>query len=49
MINLKRLKTKEELEKGIESLTSIFIEEYPYYSIWISKCMEQFVSGENKY
>lgn len=48
MINLKRLKTKEELEKGIESLTSIFIEEYPYYSTWISKCMEQFVSGEKQ-
>lgn len=31
MVNLKRITTKEEFEKGVESLTSIFIEEYPYY------------------
>lgn len=48
MINLKRLKTKEELEKGIESLTSIFIEEYPYYSTWINSHMDQFKRGEKQ-
>ncbi len=48
MVNLKKVKTKEEFEKGVESLTSIFIEEYPYYSIWISNHMDQFIRGEKQ-
>lgn len=48
MVSLKRVATKEEFEKGVESLTSIFIEEYPYYSTWISNHMEQFIRGEKQ-
>ena len=48
MVNLKRVTTKEEFEKGVESLTSIFIEEYPYYSTWISNHMYQFIRGEKQ-
>lgn len=48
MINLKRVTTKEEFEKGVESLTSIFIEEYPYYSTWIMNHMDQFIRGEKQ-
>lgn len=48
MVNLKRVTTKEEFEKGVESLTSIFIEEYPYYSTWISNHMDQFIRGEKQ-
>ena len=48
MVNLKRLTTKEEFEKGVEALTSIFIEEYPYYSTWISNHMDQFIRGEKQ-
>ena len=48
MVNLKRVTTKEEFEKGVEALTSIFIEEYPYYSIWISNHMDQFIRGEKQ-
>lgn len=48
MVNLKRVTTKEEFEKSIESLTSIFIEEYPYYSTWISNHTDQFVKGEKQ-
>lgn len=43
---LHRLKTKKELNEGIEALTAIFIEEYPFYSTWIQKNMSQFESGE---
>lgn len=48
MIKLKRVSTKEEFDKGVESLTSIFIEEYPYYSTWINSHLEQFRSGEKQ-
>ena len=48
MVNLKSVTTKEEFEKGVEALTSIFIEEYPYYSTWISNHIEQFVNGEKQ-
>ena len=48
MVNLKRVTTKEEFEKSVESLTSIFIEEYPYYSTWISNHMDQFIRGEKQ-
>lgn len=48
MVNLKRVTTKEKFEKGVESLTSIFIEEYPYYSTWISNHMDQFIRGEKQ-
>ena len=48
MVNLKRVTTKEEFEKGVEFLTSIFIEEYPYYSTWISNHMDQFIRGEKQ-
>lgn len=48
MVNLKRVATKEEFEKGVESLTSVFIEEYPYYSTWISNHMDQFIRGEKQ-
>ena len=48
MVDLKRVTTKEEFEKGVESLTSIFIEEYPYYSTWISNHMDQFIRGEKQ-
>lgn len=43
---LNRLKAKKELNQGIEALTAIFIEEYPFYSTWIQKNMSQFESGE---
>ena len=33
MIKLNRISTQEEFDKGVEALTSIFIEEYPYYSL----------------
>lgn len=36
MVNLKSVATKEEFEKEVEALTSIFIEEYPYYSTYIA-------------
>ncbi len=48
MIKLKRTGTQEEFNNGVESLTSIFIEEYPYYSTWISNHMDQFKSGEKQ-
>lgn len=48
MVNLRRAATKEEFEKGVESLISIFIEEYPYYSTWISNHMDQFINGEKQ-
>ena len=48
MVNLKRVTTKEEFEKGVESLTSIFIEEYPYYSTWISNHIDQFIREEKQ-
>ena len=48
MVNLKRGTSKEEFEKAAESLTSIFIEEYPYYSTWISNHMDQFIRGEKQ-
>ena len=48
MIKVSRIETDNELKAGIESLTSIFIEEYPYYSTWIEKNMHQFYSGEKQ-
>ena len=48
MIKLKRTSTQEEFDKGVEALTSIFIEEYPYYSTWINNHLEQFKSGEKQ-
>ena len=50
MVKLKNVETKEDFEKGVEALTSIFIEEYPYYSTWISNHVNQFMNGEkNKF
>ena len=48
MIELKRTSTKEEFDNGVDSLTSIFIEEYPYYSTWIKKHVDQFETGEKQ-
>lgn len=48
MIKLNRISMQEEFDKGVEALTSIFIEEYPYYSTWISNHLEQFKSGEKQ-
>ena len=48
MIKLNRTSTQEEFDKGVEALTSIFIEEYPYYSTWISNHMDQFIRGEKQ-
>lgn len=48
MIKLNRTSTQEEFDKGVEALTSIFIEEYPYYSTWINNHLEQFKSGEKQ-
>lgn len=48
MIILKRTSTQEEFSNGVESLTSIFIEEYPYYSTWINSHMDQFKRGEKQ-
>ncbi len=45
-MKLMRLHEKEELQKGIDALTEIFIGEYPYYSTWINKNKHQFESGE---
>lgn len=48
MVKLKKVETKEDFEKGVEALTSIFIEEYPYYSTWISNHINQFINGEKQ-
>lgn len=48
MVDLKRVTTKEEFEKSVEALTSIFIEEYPYYSTWISNHIDQFIREEKQ-
>jgi len=43
MVNLKHVQIGKEFDKGVEALTSIFIEEYPYYSTWISKNKNQLI------
>ncbi len=48
MVNLKRIVSEDEFEKGIKALISIFIEEYPYFSTWISNNMYQFKNGEKQ-
>lgn len=48
MIKLNRTNTQEEFNKGVEALTSIFIEEYPYYLTWINNHLDQFKSGEKQ-
>lgn len=48
MIKLNRTNTQEEFNKGVEALTSIFIEEYPYYSTWINNHLDQFKNGEKQ-
>lgn len=45
MFKIKRLNTPDEFNKGVTALTEIFIEEYPYYSKWIEKNLEQFRMG----
>lgn len=48
MVEIKRLNNVEDLNKGIIALTEIFIEEYPYYSKWIDKNIDQFKTGEKQ-
>lgn len=48
MIKLNRTNTQGEFNKGVEALTSIFIEEYPYYLTWINNHLDQFKSGEKQ-
>lgn len=48
MFKIKRLNTPDEFNKGVTALTEIFIEEYPYYSKWIEKNLEQFRMGEKQ-
>lgn len=48
MINLKRTSTQEEFNNAVKALTSIFIEEYPYYSTWINNHLQQFKSGKKQ-
>lgn len=48
MLEIRRLNTVDEFNKGITALTEIFIEEYPYYSKWIEKNLEQFRTGEKQ-
>lgn len=48
MLELKRIQMGEEFDKGVEALTSIFIDEYPYYSKWIAKNINQFIKGEKQ-
>ena len=48
MLEIRRLNTVDEFNKGITALTEIFIEEYPYYSKWIEKNSEQFRTGEKQ-
>lgn len=47
-MELKHLRNKEEIQEGINALTSIFIDEYPYYSEWIKKKAEEFNTFEKK-
>lgn len=48
MVTIHRTKNKEEFEIGVQALTEIFIDEYPYYATWISKNKEQFEKGEKQ-
>ena len=48
MVELKSIISKEDFERGIKELTTIFIDEYPYYSTWISTHIDQFISGEKQ-
>ncbi len=41
-MELKHLKDKGDIQEGINALTAIFIDEYPYYSEWIKKKEEEF-------
>lgn len=47
-MKLKHLRNKKEIQEGINTLTSIFIDEYPYYSEWIKKKKEEFDTFEKK-
>lgn len=46
MVVLKKIMSKEEFKESVEALTSIFIEEYPYYSTRILNHMDEFISGK---
>lgn len=48
MVVLKKITSKEEFKESVEALTSIFIEEYPYYSTWILNHMDEFISGKKQ-
>lgn len=48
MFEIKKLNTVEEFNKGVTALIEIFIDEYPYYSKWIEKNLEQFKIGEKQ-
>ena len=48
MVELKSIISKEDFERVIKELTTIFIDEYPYYSTWISTHIDQFISGEKQ-
>ena len=47
-MELKHLRNKEEIQEGINALTSIFIDEYPYYSEWIKKKAEEIDTFEKE-
>jgi|GEM_PF-5458991 len=42
------LREKEDIKLGIQELTNIFIDEYPYYSTWIQKKQAEFDSFEKE-
>lgn len=48
MVVLKKITSKEKFKESVEALTSIFIEEYPYYSTWILNHMDEFISGKKQ-
>lgn len=48
MVVLKKITSKKEFKESVEALTSIFIEEYPYYSTWILNHMDEFISGKKQ-
>lgn len=48
MVVLKKIMSKEEFKESVEALTSIFIEEYPYYSTRILNHMDEFISGKKQ-
>ena len=47
-MEIRHLKDTNEIQEGINALTSIFIDEYPYYSEWIKNKEKEFKSFEKE-